>query len=56
MTTDQRRNLIWAILEQLKIHAAANERHDHCTGETFFSLVFKTDAELTQIGRAASVL
>lgn len=55
LTTEEKGNLIGRIVQQLKISAMANERYDFCAGSVFFSLAFKTDAELKQIASLAGV-
>jgi hypothetical protein len=48
MTTEQKKEMIWKIIEALKSQAILlNKQFD--AGDTFFSLAFKTDKELKKI-------
>jgi hypothetical protein len=50
MTTEQKRNMIWQIIEVLKNQSIVlNKAFD--AGDTFFALVFKSDKELKKIHR-----
>lgn len=54
MTPDQKGKLISAILSHLKFHA--REQKKACDeGDTFFSLAFKSDADLQHIAKLAGV-
>ena len=50
MTIEQKGQLIARIISHLKFHARAQQKAFD-EGDTFFSLAFKTDAELKQIAR-----
>lgn len=54
MTIDQKGKLISAILSHLKFHAR-EQKKPFDEGDTFFSLAFKSDAELQQIAKLAGV-
>lgn len=54
MNTEEKGKLIWAIIHQLKNHATATNRQFD-TGDTFFSLAFKSDTELTTIAKLAGI-
>ena len=48
MTTEQKKDIIWKIIETLKSQAILhNKQFD--AGDTFFSLAFKSDKELKKI-------
>lgn len=54
MTTEQKSKLISAIITQLQ-YQAKQQNKEFCAGDTFFSLVFKTDKELKRIAKLAGV-
>jgi hypothetical protein len=53
MTIEQKGKLIARIIAQLKFHAHEQQKAFD-EGDTFFSLAFKTEAELTRIAQLAS--
>jgi len=54
MSTEQKSSLIWAIIAHLE-HAAMNQKKAFDSGDTFFSLAFKSDADLRHIAKLAGV-
>jgi hypothetical protein len=54
MTTTQKGQLIAAIIAHLKFQARAQNKAFN-EGDTFFSLAFKSDAELKRIAKLAGV-
>lgn len=54
MTIEAKSSLIMAIISNLKF-AASNQKKAFDEGDTFFSLAFKTDAELKKIAKLAGV-
>jgi hypothetical protein len=54
MSIEQKGKLIAAIITHLRFHAKAqNKAFDE--GDTFFSLAFKSDADLTRIAKLAGI-
>jgi len=56
MNTKEKGELIGQIVQQLRISAVAHNDYHFCEGDTFFSLAFKTDEEITNIAKIAGVL
>ena len=54
MTTQEKANLISAIISKLSF-TAEMQKKKFDSGDTFFSLCFKTDEELEQIAKLAGV-
>ena len=54
MTTTEKGNLIAAIIAHLRFHAHAQKK-PFDGGDVFFSLAFKTDAELKKIAKLAGL-
>jgi hypothetical protein len=54
MSTQQKGQLIAAILSHLEFHAKSQDKAFD-RGDTFFALAFKSDAELTRIAKLAGV-
>lgn len=54
MTTEQKGKLISQIITHLSFHAKENNK-EFCAGDTFFSLAFKSDAEIKRIAKLAGV-
>lgn len=54
MTTEQKRNMIWAIISHLEFHAK-EQKKAFDKGDTFFSLAFKSDAELKKIAKLTGI-
>jgi len=54
MNAAEKRNLIWAIIAHLE-HAAMNQKKAFDKGDTFFSLAFKSDADLQHIAKLSGV-
>ncbi|MBC3871768.1 hypothetical protein [Undibacterium oligocarboniphilum] len=54
MSVEQKGKLIWAIIAHLKF-AAQSQKKAFDEGDTFFSLAFKSDAELQHIAKLAGV-
>lgn len=54
MNAEQKGKLISQIITHLQFHAQATKK-PFCEGDTFFSLAFKTDAEIKKIAKLAGV-
>lgn len=54
MSTEQKGQLIAAIIAHLKFHAR-EQKKAFDEGDTFFSLAFKSDAELKRIAKLTGV-
>jgi hypothetical protein len=54
MTIEQKGKMIWSIIAHLEFHAK-EQKKAFDKGDTFFSLAFKSDAELKKIARLTGV-
>lgn len=54
MDTKQKGALIGQIITHLQFHAK-EQKKDFCAGDTFFSLAFKSDAELKRIAKLTGI-
>jgi hypothetical protein len=55
MNTETKGTLIGNIVKELKIAAFQSNDFSFCEGDIFFSLAFKTDAELVAIAKACGI-
>lgn len=56
MTKENKGNLIGLIVRELKFKAMEVGDSSFCEGDTFFSLAFKSDQELTKIAKLCGVV
>lgn len=55
MKTSEKGKLIGQIVQELRISAMANGDKAFCEGDTFFSLAFKSDAEVLRIAKLCGI-